>query len=361
MVAPFYSQRLPKAGLCATLRPCLGVLFSPLMAREGSRGEGGSSRRRRLVKGLLLGGAAVGLPALANALIARRSEQLGYPAWGRQERFAWRGGDVSYQRLGLGAPLVLLHSFGPGHDSEEWRPASELLARGYRVYAPDLPGWGRSDKPAITYDGELYIRCLADFLRVVVEERCILVAAGLPAAYAVQVAVDHPELISHLGLVVPTGIEGHSNEPDMKDALIHRLLRFPVLGRSSLNLFTSRAALNQYLRREVFRSPENVDAAKLDHYYRSSHQPGAHPPLAAYLSGYLNHSVLDVVSRLEIPLWLGWGREARNPPIESVDLWLHQVPSAELDVFEDCSNHPHLEASSRFVRRLEAFLTRSAG
>ena len=85
----------------------------------------------------------------------------------------------SFQCFGLGAPIVLLHSFGPGHDSEEWRPASELLARSFRVYAPDLLGWGRSDKPAITYDGELYIQLLVDFLGSVVSERCVLVAAGL--------------------------------------------------------------------------------------------------------------------------------------------------------------------------------------
>ena len=51
----------------------------------------------------------------------------------------------------------------------------------------------------------------------------------------------------------------------------------------------SRPALSQYLRKEVFQSPEKVDAARLEHYYRSSHQPGTHAPLAAYLSGYLNH------------------------------------------------------------------------
>lgn len=333
------------------------VLFSPDMVNEGSKGEGSSGRRRRLVKGLLLGSAAVGLPALANALIARRSEKLGCPAWGRQECFAWREGEISYQSYGMGAPLVLLHSFGPGHDSEEWRPASEPLARSFRVFAPDLLGWGRSDKPDIQYDDELYLGLLVDFLREVVAERCILVAAGLPAAYAVQVAVDHPELVSHLGLVVPLGIESRSDEPDIKDALVHRLLRVPILGKSGLNLLTSRAALQKYLQKEVFRSPEKIDAARLDHYYRSSHQPGARTPLAAYLSGCLNHGVADIASRLEIPLWLAWGRHARHPPVETADLWLHHVPSAELAVFEDSGNHPHLEAGSRLSQSLESFIT----
>jgi pimeloyl-ACP methyl ester carboxylesterase len=331
------------------------------MMTEDANGEAGSGRRRRLVKGLLLGGAAVGLPALVNALIERRSAKLGYPAWGRQETFVWREGDISFQSFGLGAPLVLLHSFGPGHDSEEWRPASEFLARGFRVYAPDLLGWGRSDKPDIAYDHRLYIRLLVDFLRERVAERCILVAAGLPAAYGVQLAVDHPELVSHLGLVVPSGIESCGDAPELGDALLHHLLRIPVLGRSSLNLLTSRAGLLQYLRREVFQSPEKVDAARLDHYYRSCHQPGARAALAAYLSGYLDHNVADVAAKLGIPVWLAWGRHARHPPIATADLWLHHAPVAELTVFEDCGNLPHLEASARFSQSLESFVSRFPG
>jgi pimeloyl-ACP methyl ester carboxylesterase len=336
------------------------VLLSVIMVREKTNSRESPGHRRRLVRGLLLGGAAVGLPALANALIDRRSERLGYPSWGRQEIFAWTRGQVSYQRLGLGTPLVLLHSFGPGHDSEEWRPAGELLARSYRVYIPDLLGWGRSDKPAISYDDELYIQLLADFLRQVVAEPCDLVAAGLPAVYALRVAADHPQLVTHLGLVGPAGIERRADGPDFKDALIYRLLRLPVLGRSSLNLLTSRPALREYLRREFLRSPEQVDAARLEHYYRSSHQPGARGPLAAYLTGRLDHSILDVTPRFEVPLWLAWGRHATQPPVECADLWLHQIPSARLEVFEECGNHPHLQASSRFSRRLESYLSRPA-
>ncbi len=316
------------------------------------------SRRGRLLKGLLVGGAAVGIPALANALIARRNRRLAGAAWGDGQRFAWKLGEVAYQRLGSGEPILLVHSLGPGHDSEEWREVAEVLAGDATVYAIDLLGWGRSEKPDLTYDGELYIDLLTTFCEDVIGERTTLLGAGLSAAYCTQVAVDRPELVSGLGLVVPAGIDVEGDEPDVKDALVHWLLRTPIFGTAALNLFTSQTALGQYLRKDVFHAPERADAGYVRHLYHSSHQPGAHVALAAYLSGYSNHRVLESISRLTQPLWLAWGRQAANPPVETADLWLQRAPHADLHVFEDCGNLPHLEAAARFVRGYRQHLER---
>lgn len=331
-------------------------MFASAMAAERRQEQQQRSRRKRLLKGLAMGGAAIGLPALANAAVTRRARQLPPVRWGSGHRWAWSRGEVAYQQLGDGAPLVLLHALGPGHSAAEWRQAAELLTPHHRVYAPDLLGWGQSAKPALRYDGALYVRLIARFLRDVVGTRATLVAAGLSAAYAVQVAADYPERVRGLALVVPVGVELDPGRGDLKDALVHRLLRLPILGTSALNLFTSRSAIASYLRREVYAAPELVDDALVDEHYRSSHQPGAHAALAAYLSGRLNHGVRDVLAELEAPVWLVWGRRALAPPIESADLWLRQLAHAELDVLERCGVLPHAESPEELAQKLEHFL-----
>ena len=308
------------------------------------------------MKGLLLGSAAIGIPAVANALVVRRSPRLDAPTWGRSRRYAWKLGEISYQLLGDGEPIVLLHSFGPGHDSEEWRSVAEILAHDRRVYAVDLLGWGLSHRPGITYDGELYIELVRDFLTDVVEERATIAAVGLPAAYAVQVAVDHPERVTALALVTPSGIDVGGDEPDLKDALLYGLLRLPILGTSALNIYTSRTAIQQHLRREIYAAPERVDGALIEHHHRSSHQPGSHSALAAHLCGYLNHRVEDVLRRLKVPLWIAWGSRATAPPIEAADLWIRQLPETELEVFREAGNLPHEERAAHFCSRLGRFL-----
>jgi len=310
-----------------------------------------------------MGGAAVGLPALMNALVSRRARRLPAPTWGEGEVYDHRHGRVVYQRIGDGPPLLLLHSFGPGHSAAEWRRTAERLALHAEVHVPDLLGWGRSDRPAMTYDGELYIQLVTDFLAEVIGAPgsgppATIVAAGLPAAYAVQVAADQPELVRALALVVPLGIGLHGDEPDVKDAVVHRLLRLPVLGTSALNLYTTRSGLAGYLRREVYASPTLVDDALVENHYRNSHQPGAHAPLAAFLSGYLNHGVREVLSRLELPVWIAWGRQAVSPAVETADLWLRDLDRPGFEVLEHCGILPHAEAPEEFSRKLERFLSK---
>jgi len=329
------------------------------MVARASHEEQQQRRRKKLLRGLLLSGAAVGVPALMNAVLARRNRSLDSPRWGRGHQYAWHDGEISFQRLGSGEPILLLHSFGPGHDSEEWRLAAELLATGYQVFAPDLLGWGRSDKPRQTYDAELYIQLISDFIEDVIGGRVTLCGAGLTGAYAVQIAADRPDLVRGVALSVPHGLEAGGDEPDLKDALIHRLLKLPIVGTSTLNVYTSQTALQHYLRREVYAAPERVDASVVEHHYRSSHQPGGHHALAAYLSGYLNHSAEGALERVQRPLCVVWGREATSPPVETADLWLRELPGAEIEVIEESGSLPHLEVPAEYVKRLRRFLSDS--
>jgi pimeloyl-ACP methyl ester carboxylesterase len=325
------------------------------MAAWTSEEEERRRRRKRILQGLLIGGAAVGVPALINAAIARKAKKIEPATWGRRHRYAWDLGDVLFQRLGDGDPLVLLHSFGPGHDSAEFRDAAEGLAAKFQVFAPDLPGWGRSDRPSVDYDAELYIDFLIDFLNDVVRRRAVIVASGLAAAYAVQVAVDRPELVRGLVLICPLGLDLAGDEPDLKDAVIHRLLRLPIFGTSALNVYSSRRGLEHHLRGEVYAAPERVTEALVDHHWRSAHESGSRAALAAYLSGYLNLGIADALKRVHAPTLVVWGRQAVHPAVESADRWLHALPEAELEVIAGAGILPHTEASASFAEVVGRF------
>lgn len=345
---------VPDAGACGWRMLGFAFIMTAWTAEEEAR----KKRRRRLLQGLLVGGAAVGIPALLNAVVAARARRQEPRAWGRTHRYAWDLGDVLFQRLGEGSPVVLLHSFGPGHDSYEWRAAAERLARDHQVFAFDWLGWGRSDRPRLAYEADLYIDLLIDFLLDIVRRRATLVASGLPAAYAIQVAADRPELVRGLALVCPLGLDAGSEEPDVADALLHQLLRAPLLGTSAINLFTTRRALARHLAEELYFNPAGIPGDLLEHLWHNAHAPSGRGALGALLSGYLNHPVATALGRLRTPVLLLWGAESVHPELAAADRWLARLPAAQLAVLADCRALPHAEQPEAFLGRLAPFLDR---
>jgi 2-hydroxy-6-oxonona-2,4-dienedioate hydrolase len=99
------------------------------------------------------------------------------------------------------APVVVL-VHGIGITSRYWVPTSILLAPWFRNYAPDLPGFGFSDKPHRT----LHVRQLADWLAAWMHARHLRKAALVGNSFGCQIVADfavrHPDLVSctvHIG------------------------------------------------------------------------------------------------------------------------------------------------------------------
>lgn len=331
--------------------------------RRGTGRSLESHRGRRWAWRLLLAGAALGLPMAVGALLRRRAEPPAAPRWGRTHRYSGRSGhELVFQALGSGPPILLLHSFGPGYGPGQWQAAAEALAASHTVYVPDLPGWGRTRGGRRAHHPEQYLKLLADFLAGVVREPAVVAAAGLAAAYAVHLALDHPGRVRALALVNPLGLADGDPAPTVAQAFAAKLLAVPGVGATVLDSLTGRMALEHRLRREVYAAPERVDAALLDQHYRASHTPHGRAAMAAWLRGDLFLDVSPELRLLRVPVWLAWGRQGKNPPVETADLWLrHLPPGAELEVFEGAGALPHAEAPALFCRVLERFLEGAPG
>ena len=278
--------------------------------------------------------------------------------WGRSHHYLWRGDEIHFQQLGEGAPVVLVHSLGPGHSSGEWNRAAELLAASLDLMAPDLPGWGRSSAVLVEPRPRLYVDFLADFLAEVVRRPAVLVAAGGSAPFAVAAATAlGPAKVRGLGLIAPHGLGDRPAEPAMR--LLGRAAGVPLVGDLALGALTSRGAIRRHLERDVFAAaPERADAARQETWFRAARHPGARRALLRQASGELAFAVGDLLPHLAVPVWLAWGRAAPAPGIAAADLWLKRLPHADLDVFEGCGALPHLEAPVAFARKLSLFVGR---
>jgi pimeloyl-ACP methyl ester carboxylesterase len=103
------------------------------------------------------------------------------------------GLNITYQRVGSGDPLVLLHG-GFGFDSRSWRPQLDGLADEFNVVAWDAPGCGGSDDPPDSFQMADYADCLAEFLTAIDVRRPHVLGISFGGALALALYGRHPTL-----------------------------------------------------------------------------------------------------------------------------------------------------------------------
>jgi pimeloyl-ACP methyl ester carboxylesterase len=111
---------------------------------------------------------------------------------------------------GIDAPNIV-HVHGFGISGTYLEPTAALLATRYRTFVPDLPGMGRSHRPARTLDVPGLADALIGYLDAVGVERATFVGNSLGCPTIVEVAATHPDRIERAVLVSPAG--GPNNQP----------------------------------------------------------------------------------------------------------------------------------------------------
>jgi 2-hydroxy-6-oxo-6-(2'-aminophenyl)hexa-2,4-dienoate hydrolase len=115
-----------------------------------------------------------------------------------------------YLEAGEGPPLVLVHGGGAGADSwGNWKDCFAHFAPHFRVIAPDMIGFGKTDKPAPTgyvYDQPGRNRHMADFLDAMGLSQVAIVGNSMGGATTIGVALDRPDLLSSLVLMGSAGL-----------------------------------------------------------------------------------------------------------------------------------------------------------
>lgn len=261
----------------------------------------------RLARALIsLLGLSILATAVITALVALRHmlntpQQLESELPGEARIYRWRQGHIFYKVLGTAdaPPLLLLHTPEVGASAYEMRKIMQLLAPHYRVYAPDLLGFGLSDHPRIAYCAETYIALCRDFLTEVVAQPATIVASRISCNYAVTVAATSPALCERLVLLSPVALYGD----DQKPALITNLVEAPAVKSLLYPMLSTRFAL-QYVLAKRYPSTSEAD---LDHFYSAAHQLGAEHAPMALLAGKLAYNAAGQLEKLQQPTLIIWG------------------------------------------------------
>jgi pimeloyl-ACP methyl ester carboxylesterase len=330
------------------------------------------------LRNALLGAAgAVGAVAGGNRLLRGDADGMDTPLGRSLSTYRWRGFDVAYTEAGDpdDQTLVLLHGVNAAGSSHEFRYVVDDLAEEYHVLAPDLPGFGHSDRPPLLYSATLYVTFVADFLRDAADgtigaeptsgidapadgrEAPAVVASSLTAAYTAAAVAEKGAPASRLFLVCPTATAFPRKSPGIRS-----LLRAPLVGEGLHNLIASEASIRYFLGDHGFSSAEAVPEEWVAYDYATTHAPGARYAPASFLSGYLNLDVdlsalLSGVQDDGVPVTMCWGGVAEVTPL-SDGRELAENADLRLVVLEDADLLPHGEFPHEFLSVLRRDLAR---
>ncbi|MBE2233255.1 MAG: alpha/beta fold hydrolase [Anaerolinea sp.] len=259
----------------------------------------------------------------------------------------WAGGSQ-------GSPVVLIH--GLGCHVEDWQANFDALAALHRVWALDLPGHGRTDKPADAPYGVPYLATFVqDFMAALQISRAHVVGHSMGGAVATRLAFTHPELVDRLVLVASAGLGRQVH-------LGLRLASVPRLGERLMR--PSRAGAATFARMTIY-DPAVITEEKIDCDYALAAQPGALEALLRTARTGLNlfgqkRSLWGLhVSRLPsitAPVLVVWGRQDPTIPVAHAEVAAKGLPNVRVQIFDKCGHVPMLEKADAFNALLLEFL-----
>jgi 2-hydroxymuconate-semialdehyde hydrolase len=251
--------------------------------------------------------------------------------------------------LGSGDPILLLHGSGPGVTAwANWRLVIPALAEEFRVVAPDIVGFGFTERPdGVSYDLDTWTTHAVGVLDALGIEQAHVVGNSFGGSLALALAIRHPERVNRLVLMGSVGVPFDITpgldavwgyEPSVENM------------RSLLHLFAYDTSLT------------GGDLAELR--YRASIRPGVQEAFAAMFPAprqasvdAMTHAAEDIRA-IPHPTLVVHGRDDEVIPLANSLALLELIDNAQLHVYGHCGHWTQIEHADEFRVLIAAFFRR---
>jgi pimeloyl-ACP methyl ester carboxylesterase len=268
---------------------------------------------------------------------------------------------MHYLLAGQGSPVVLLH--GWPQTSHCWRKVLPVLAAEHTVIAPDLRGYGRTDKPRTGYDKRAMATDVAALVESLGFDRVAVVGHDRGGRVAHRWGLDRPDQVSRLAVldILPTREVWNRWNLDISRRYWHwtfhlqpdlpeRLAGADVA--AYLGYFFERWTYNRY----------GLEPAAVDEYVRAFSAPGAlRAGFDDYRASFPDDAELDDADyatgrRLIMPVLALWGGAALFGVAPADEVWRLYADDVRGEPIPECGHFLAEERPAELVELLRPFL-----
>jgi pimeloyl-ACP methyl ester carboxylesterase len=260
-----------------------------------------------------------------------------------------KGIETSYLEAGAGEPVLMLHGSGPGVSAmANWQNNIGTLAQRFRVLAPDIVGFGATERPdGVTYSLRTWTDHIWAFLDAQGIEKTAIVGNSLGGRIALQMATDRPDRITRMVLMGAPGVGMTLTD-----------------GLAALRAYEpSHDAMRDLLRNYFAVDPAMITDELVAIRYEASIADGAYESYRAMFfdprhTGSELGITEDEVRAITTPALLVHGREDKVVPMQVSVTMLGLLPNADLHVFSSCGHWTQIERADEFSALVSDYLAR---
>lgn len=261
------------------------------------------------------------------------------------------------QAPAIAKTLVFLHGFGGGSSAYEWSKVFPAFVPEYRVLAPDLIGWGRSEHPAREYRVADYVAIIIEFLEQTCDEPVPVVASSLTAAFTIRAAIERPELFKSLVLTTPAGLSDFGE--NYSRSFFAQLVSTPIVDRLlySVGIATS-SGISNFLEQRQFAVRDRIYPEIVAAYLESAQQPNGEYAALSFVRGDLCFDLSLYIQQLQVPTAILWGQQAQftGPDLGRRLAALNPDAVKIFQHLDDVGLTPHLELPGVTIGLIRRYL-----
>ncbi|HRP24000.1 alpha/beta hydrolase [Thauera sp.] len=254
---------------------------------------------------------------------------------------------LHYLDVGHGPVVVWLHGSGPGASGYSNFKGNypAFAAAGFRNIVLDLPGFGRSDKPAdVQYNLDFFVACLNGLLQKIGVTKCTLLGNSLGGAIALGQALAHPDTVERLILMAPGGVE-------------ERETYFRMEGIVRMVETFAKGPMGPVEMRHVM-SLQVFDPSMLDDTIINERSAIAPSQPANLFSTMMVPNMTTRLHEIKAPIFGFWGTDDKFNPHTGALKVIENAPNARMILLNRCGHWVQVEHSDLFNRSCIDFLTK---
>jgi 2-hydroxymuconate-semialdehyde hydrolase len=258
------------------------------------------------------------------------------------------GIQTNYHEHGQGEPVLLIHGSGPGVTGwANWRLTIPVLAEKFRVIAPDIVGFGYTERPVdVQYNMETWLNHILGFMDALGIEKAHVIGNSFGGGLALAMAIRVPHRVGRLVLMGSAGLPF-----TLTDGLDRVWGYTPSIDnmRGLLDLFA------------FDRSRVTDDLARMR--YEASIRPGIQEAFAQMFPAPRQNGVNGLASNevaikaLPHTTMIVHGREDKVIPLASSYELFSMIQNAQIHVFGQCGHWTQIEHAERFNKLISDFFT----